>query len=112
VIRCLFDPWIQGKKSGSGINNNSDHISESLETIFWVKIPYLNTGIQDGKIRIRDPGWKNSDPGSATLVNCCRDGVQSEHVLCEAVLRIDVISWKQIRGFLPYFFLLIKNSGK
>jgi hypothetical protein len=30
--------------------------------------------------------------------------VQSEHVLCEAVLRIDVISWKQIRGFLPYFF--------
>jgi hypothetical protein len=26
-----------GKKSGSG-TNNQDHISESLETIFWVKI--------------------------------------------------------------------------
>jgi hypothetical protein len=43
-IRCLFDPWIRvGKKSGSGSGiNNPDHISESLETIFWVKIPYLN----------------------------------------------------------------------
>jgi hypothetical protein len=27
-----------GKKSGSGMNN-PDHISESLETIFGVKIP-------------------------------------------------------------------------
>jgi hypothetical protein len=28
-----------GKKSGSGSEiNNPDHISESLETIFWVKI--------------------------------------------------------------------------
>jgi hypothetical protein len=28
-----------GKKSGSGFRmNNPDHISESLETIFWVKI--------------------------------------------------------------------------
>jgi hypothetical protein len=30
-----------GKKSGSGIRlgiNNPDHISERLETIFWVKI--------------------------------------------------------------------------
>jgi hypothetical protein len=30
-----------GKKSGSGSGsgmNNPDHISESLETIFWVKI--------------------------------------------------------------------------
>jgi hypothetical protein len=40
-----------GKKSGSGSGmNNQDHISESLETIFWVKI----------KIRIRD--GKNLDP--------------------------------------------------
>jgi hypothetical protein len=43
-----------GKKSGSGIRkrlkksgsgsgiNNPDLISESLETIFWVKIPVLN----------------------------------------------------------------------
>ncbi len=40
-----FYPWIRdtgsgmGKKSGSGSEmNNRDHISESLETIFWVKI--------------------------------------------------------------------------
>ncbi len=30
--------------------NNPDHISKSLETIFWLKI--------------WDPGWKKSDPGS------------------------------------------------
>jgi hypothetical protein len=39
-IWCLFDPGIRdGKKTGSGSRvNNPDHISESLETIFWVKI--------------------------------------------------------------------------
>ncbi len=31
--------------------NNPDHISESLKTIFWVKIP-------KSLMRIRDPGWK------------------------------------------------------
>jgi hypothetical protein len=42
--------------------NNPDHIFESLETIFWVKILTLLCGIRNGKIRIRD--GKNSDPGS------------------------------------------------
>jgi hypothetical protein len=52
-----------GQKSGSGINN-PDEISESLESIFWVKIL---------KLFDADPGWKkfgsgigegiNSDPG-------------------------------------------------
>jgi hypothetical protein len=46
-IRCLFDPWIwepgwvknQVPDPGSGSEkNNPDHISESLRTIFWVKI--------------------------------------------------------------------------
>jgi hypothetical protein len=44
-----------GKKSrsGSGIRDeNPDHISESLETI------YLNS-----LMRIRDPGWKKSGSG-------------------------------------------------
>jgi hypothetical protein len=44
-IRGLFDPWIrdpgwvkyQDPGYGSGMNNK-DHISESLETMFWVKI--------------------------------------------------------------------------
>jgi hypothetical protein len=47
-----------GKKSGSGMNN-PDHISESLETIFWVKIlKFFNEDPGSGmeKIQIRDPG--------------------------------------------------------
>jgi hypothetical protein len=43
-----------GRKSGSGMIN-PDHISESLETIFWIKIL---------KIFDADPGWKHSDKGS------------------------------------------------
>jgi hypothetical protein len=36
--------------------NNPDHISESLETIFWVQIlKFL--------MRILDPGWKKFESG-------------------------------------------------
>jgi hypothetical protein len=55
-----------GKKSGSGSRmNNPDHISESLETIFWVKILIffdVDPGSVIEKIRIRD-----KHPVSATL---------------------------------------------
>jgi hypothetical protein len=62
-----------GKKSGSGSGvNDPDHISESLETICWVKKLTFFMWIWDPrwkkfgsvmeKIRIRD--GKNSDPGS------------------------------------------------
>jgi hypothetical protein len=55
-----------GKKSGSVSGmNNPDHISESLKTIFWVKILkflYADPGSRMEKIRIRD-----KHPGSATL---------------------------------------------
>jgi hypothetical protein len=34
---------------------NPDHISENLQTIFWVKILQFFDA---------DPGWKNSGPGS------------------------------------------------
>jgi hypothetical protein len=47
--------------------NNPDHISESLETFFLVKIlKFLDTDPGSGmeKIWIRNPGWKNSDPES------------------------------------------------
>jgi hypothetical protein len=59
-----------GKKSRPGSEkNNPDHISDSLETIFWVKnVKYLNS-----LMLIRDLEWekfgsgirdgKNSDPG-------------------------------------------------
>jgi hypothetical protein len=65
-----------GKKSRSGSGMNiPDHISESLETIFWVKIIKFSDADADPesgklfdpesgmeKIRIRD-----NHPGSATL---------------------------------------------
>jgi hypothetical protein len=45
-----------GKKFGSGSGmNNPNHISESLETIFWVKVL---------KFFDADPGLKKFDPGS------------------------------------------------
>jgi hypothetical protein len=47
-----------GKKSESGVNN-LDHISKSLETIFWVKIlKFFDADPGSGmkKIPIRDPG--------------------------------------------------------
>jgi hypothetical protein len=48
-----------GKKSGSGSGmNNPNHISESIETIFWLKILYLNS-----LMRIQDPGWKKFGSG-------------------------------------------------
>jgi hypothetical protein len=58
-IRCLFDPWIRdpgwvkNQDSGSEMNN-PDHIYESLETIFWIKIL---------KFFDVDPGWKKFGSG-------------------------------------------------
>jgi len=54
-----------GKKSRSGSGMNIlDHLSESSETIFGLKILLCGsgTGIREGKIWIRD-----KHPGSATL---------------------------------------------
>ncbi len=50
--------------------NNPDHISESLETIFWVKILKFfdadpGSGDRDGKNS--DPKWKHSDPASGIV---------------------------------------------
>jgi hypothetical protein len=42
--------------------NIPDNFSESLETVFWVKIFQFFDA--DPIFLIRDPGWKNSDPGS------------------------------------------------
>jgi hypothetical protein len=63
-----------GKKSGSGMNN-PDHISESLETIFWVKTlkffdADLGSGIQDRGSRMEKfgSGIRDKHPGSATLL--------------------------------------------
>jgi hypothetical protein len=51
-----------GKKSGSGSGmNNPNHIFESLETVFWVKILKFLMRIRDGKKS--DPGWKKFGSG-------------------------------------------------
>jgi hypothetical protein len=51
-----------GKKSKSGSRmNNPDHISESLETIFWVKILkffYADPGSGMEKIRVHNSAIK------------------------------------------------------
>jgi hypothetical protein len=74
-----------GKKSrcGSGMYI-PDHVSEGLETIFWVKIlKFLDADPDQGSEIflhwIRDQGRKNfgygirdKHPGSATLVECLR----------------------------------------
>jgi hypothetical protein len=65
---AFLTPWIrdpgwvknQDPNPGSGMNN-PDHISESLETIYLVKIlKFFNADRRSG---IQDPGWKKSDPG-------------------------------------------------
>ncbi len=65
-IRCLFDPWIrdprwvknQNPESGSRSRINiPDHISESSETIFWVKNALiLWCGSWSGIRNLLDPG--------------------------------------------------------
>ncbi len=66
---AFFDPWMrklgwvknQDPDPGSVFGMNiPDHIFESIETIFWVKILQFF----DADPVTRDPGWKNLDPGS------------------------------------------------
>jgi hypothetical protein len=55
--------------------NNPNHISESLETIFWVKIlQFFDADPGSGMEKNSDPGWKtfgsgirDKHPGSAAL---------------------------------------------
>jgi hypothetical protein len=58
-----------GKKSGSGSGiYNPDHISESLETIFWVKIPVLKFFDADPGSGINRIWIRDKHPGSAILI--------------------------------------------
>jgi hypothetical protein len=43
-----------------------DHISESLETIFWVKkiLKFFDAYLDPESFLTQNPEWKNSDPGS------------------------------------------------
>jgi hypothetical protein len=84
-----------GEKSGSGSwMNNPDHISWSLENIFWVKIL---------KFFDADPGWKqfgsgmeksrirDKHPGSATLhesLRCLEYAIIAKHKKQAILLRI------------------------
>ncbi len=53
-----------GQCCGSG-----DHISASSETIFWVKIlKFFDADPESFWPWVRDPGWKNSDPGQTSRI--------------------------------------------
>ncbi len=60
-ILCLFDPWIRDlawlTKSGSGSGmNNPDHISESLENNFLIKIlQFFDANPRSGMVKNSDP---------------------------------------------------------
>ncbi len=122
-IRCLFDPWIrdpgwvksQDPDPGSGMNN-PNHISYSLETIFWDKIlRFLDADSGSGmeKIRIRDPGWKKvisgiwdreKYPGSVTL-HVLR---QHRHIV---LLIRDILRRIRMRIRIPGSVSLTNGSG-
>jgi hypothetical protein len=78
--------------------NSPDHISKSLETIFWLK--YLNSLIQ-----IRDPGWKtfgsgmkkNSDPGSPGFGSGIR--IRDEQPESYISKSLETIFWVKILQF-------------
>jgi hypothetical protein len=54
---------IKKSRSGSGMNV-PDHISESLQTIFWdKKTEILLCGSRSGIFLIGDPGWKKFESG-------------------------------------------------
>jgi hypothetical protein len=87
--------WVKNQDpdpgSGSGMNN-PDHITESLETIFWVKILKFfdadpgsgmeKVRIWDGKNKNLDPVFRDKHPGSATLRSRrCNQWVQPKKVL-------------------------------
>ncbi len=65
-IRCIFDPWIRDPGWVKNQDNISDHISESLETIFWVKIlKFFDVDPDPGSVIFftLDPGWEKFGSG-------------------------------------------------
>jgi hypothetical protein len=64
-------------RAGSGMNI-LDHVSESLETIFGLKIlKFFGADSDPGIFLTLDPGWKNSDPGSGINIpdpQHCQEG--------------------------------------
>jgi hypothetical protein len=78
--------WVKNQHPGSGMNI-PDHISENLETGFWVKILeffYADPGSRDGKNS--DPGWKKFGSGIniPDPQHCClqhRFGITAQVVL-------------------------------
>jgi hypothetical protein len=75
-----------GKKLGSRFGmNNQDHIFESLETYFWVKIFDADPGSGMEKIRIRD--GKNSDPASGINIP------DPQHCICCRQVAASCLAW-------------------
>jgi hypothetical protein len=73
VLRPLYPVWVKKSRSGSRMNI-PDHISESLETIFWVKMLKFFDADPDLGRNLFEPGsWmekiqiRDEHPGPATL---------------------------------------------
>ncbi len=65
-IRWFFDPWIRdGYKVRIRMRDEQpgSYFLELSNRIFGLKFLNSLMRIRDGKIRIRDPEWKKSDPG-------------------------------------------------
>jgi hypothetical protein len=64
--------WAKKSRSGSEMNIPY-HISESLETIFWVKLlKFLDADSGSGNLfdsGIRDPGWKKFEERKKVKIN-------------------------------------------
>jgi hypothetical protein len=85
-----------GKKSGSGSGvNNPDHISESVETIFWVKIPLTVFDFDPGSGIFRFLPWirdgKNSDLGSGIIMPDPQHCLVGRIVVAMAMLAVVMI---------------------
>jgi hypothetical protein len=70
--------------------NNPDHISESLETIFGVKIHKFfdaDPGPGMEKIRIRDPEWKKFGSGIniPDSKHCLTGGMTKSKTNCQSI---------------------------
>jgi hypothetical protein len=100
---AFFGPWIRdGKKPGSGIRDK--HIGSYFRELRnnFLGQKYLNSlsircfgagsGIRDGKIQIRDPGWKNPNPGSGIKIPEAQSSV--------SIFKDDLKPWSLCRGFL------------
>jgi hypothetical protein len=86
----------QDQDPGSGINN-PDHISESLETIFWAKILKFFYADPGSGMKNSDPGWKKF--GSGIRYEKFGFGIRDKHPGSATLRRASWKGGKSCKGF-------------